>query len=119
MKTGNEIIAEYMGYLISDGNDGVYHKGTFYHPTSLKWYSLTEMDYHEKIEWLYPVYLQVRKELIEFDAKVSFDSADEYFIAVNAKRNRESIEVALIQGGIAELHKEIVKGIQFITENKK
>lgn len=105
MKTGNEIIAEYMGcpYIV----DG-----------TLRYWLVdgrqtSKLRYHESIEWLYPVYLKLRKELIEmFDKNEDSNSFWPHF-------RREAIERALIQGDIPELHREIVKAINLINKQKQ
>lgn len=105
MKTGNEIIAEYMGcpYIV----DG-----------TLRYWLVdgrqtSTLRYDISIEWIYPVYLKLRKELKE---KADFLIDYDYHKCYN---RRSAIEVALIQGDIHELHTEIVKGITFLNEQKK
>lgn len=99
----NALIAGYMNLANMD-DYFITHKGRLH---------LNELEYHDKIEWIYPVYIKIRRELTEmFDKNEDSSSFWPHF-------RREAIERALIQGDIPELHSEIVKGIQFITENKK
>lgn len=83
-------------------------------------YYFDGLKYDEKIDWLYPVYIKLRKELTEFiegDEKLSTDEdLVDFYEAMNL---RDGIEHALISGSISELHSEIVKGITFLNEQKK
>lgn len=104
----NTIIAGYMGLANMD-DYFITHKGRLH---------LNELEYHNKIEWIYPVYLKIRKELIEKEDYFKTDMVDHYKFS-RAYTFRSHIEVALIQGDIQELHSEIVKGITFLNEQKK
>lgn len=76
-------------------------------------------EYSTSIEWLYPVYLKLRKELMDIQDENAGLNSQRDFVSRKAYSIRSAIEVALIQGDIQELHAEIVKGINFINEQKK
>lgn len=113
MKTeeSNTIIAEYMGcpYIV----DG-----------TLRYWLVdgrqtSTLRYDISIEWLYPVYLRLRKELTQVIGDNVNKGASAHWTLGKAGTVKASIELALLDGNIHELHAEIVKGITFLNEQKK
>lgn len=76
--------------------------------------------YSTSMDWLYPVYIKLRKELLDFiNDNIASRTHDEMFRWHTGSSIKVSIELALISGSISELHSEIVKGINFINEQNK
>lgn len=122
MKTGNEIIAEYDGYKVRlESNTTTWNIAKTSWPLYTKDGKTTDtVFYQTSIEWLYPVYIKLIKEIIEaYDSHVMYETEDEQILFNKLKTLKDNIQYALLSGDIQELHKEIVKGITFLNENKK
>lgn len=125
MKTPNEIIAEYMGGVFEKREImtiGGKRQGKWTFPCSEfpsgKWCYDDQLQYESRMDWLYPVYIKLRKDLLEIENKADYSTEDTAFTARKALFTREVIESALIAGNISSLRSEIVKGINFINEQK-
>lgn len=115
MKTGNEIIAEYMDF-IDGGNFWASRGKPFLDKDGSNRFYPGGLLFDESIEWLYPVYIKIRKEFNDLLETEKVVEGDLYYHFL-ARRN--NIVSALVSGDIPELHKEIVKGIEFLKEQKK
>lgn len=113
MENGNELIADYMGHKVPEEKDS-------YSTAEIIARVLSFPRYDTSIEWLYPVYIKLRKELKDFIYQnIAFKTQEGMFTWKKCDAIKFIIEQALVSGDITELHKEIIKGITFLNENKK
>lgn len=118
MKTPNEIIAEYHGWIHQPSKKGK-GKGLWNFPSWNKAAFNSDFFQYDTIGWLYPVYIKLRKELTQVIGDNVNKGASAHWVMGKAGTVKASIELALLDGDIHALHAEIVKGINFINEQKK
>ena len=109
-KTDNELIAEFMGWKQSDGNDGVFHKGVWY-DQNFDHYDALKFD--TSWDWLMPVVEKIDKLYRE-----DFPPGEEFVRRILQKEDpidRHYIDVIALplSTSIKEAHKAVVEFIKW------